>query len=184
MNLSRSRLMAVAARRQRGFTLLEVLITVTIMGAMAVVIIPRFQDDSELRVVAAATLVASDLEYAQVLSISHPAQPAAVQFDPGNAGYWVAYAADPSQPLVREDTGDPYAITFGAGRARTVAGVSLWVLDASSNRVVFDANGALVDFTDSPKVILGCNGFYRTISIAPSTGTLTITEGAQQGWTP
>src|SRR5688572_2454757 len=105
--------------RRAAFTLIEVLVALTLVAALAAIVAPMFSDDSRLRVMAASSIISSDIELAQVMTISHPDNPVVVCFDPGNASYWLAYAADPDTPLSREDTGEPYQVTLGLDRARS-----------------------------------------------------------------
>jgi len=169
---------------RRGFTLIEILVTLTVIAALSVVIIPAFQDDAQLRVMAAAAVLASDIEFAQVQSISQPNDRIIVQFDTANSRYWLAYADDPNSPLLRPDTGEPYLVEFGVDRGRAADDVSIWLVDVEDDRLSFDANGGMQDFTALPQIILGRNSQYRTLSVAASTGTITETEGAPEGWSP
>jgi prepilin-type N-terminal cleavage/methylation domain-containing protein len=167
---------------EHGFTIVELLVTLTVIATLSVLIIPTFQDDAQLRVMAAASLLASDIEYAQVLSVSQPDDPVVVQFDTANATYWLAYADAPEEPLIRPDTGDPYLVEFGAGRGEPALDVSIWLIDLPDDRLSFDSNGGLVDFNTEPRIILGQGEHYRTLSIAATTGSLTETEGTPDGW--
>jgi|SoiMetStandDraft_5_1073268.scaffolds.fasta_scaffold31755_2 prepilin-type N-terminal cleavage/methylation domain-containing protein len=160
-------------RRRGAFTLIEVLVALTLVAAIAAVVAPMFSDDSRLRVMAASGIIRSDIELAQVMTISHPDNPVVVCFDPDNATYWLAYATDPTTPLPREDTGEPYQVTLGVDRARSAAGVSLAVEQMTSNRIEFAAHGGLTTFTTTPliKIICGAQGIQ--LSIKPATGTVT-----------
>ena len=51
---------------------------------------PAFQEDNRLRLTAASAILASDIEYAQVLNIAHPDEPVVVVFDADGATYWLA----------------------------------------------------------------------------------------------
>ncbi len=166
---------ATSSRRGpwRAFTLIEVLVALTLVAAIAAVVAPMFSDDSRLRVMAASGIVRSDIELAQVMTISHPDDPVVVCFDPDNATYWLAYAADPTTPLPREDTGEPYQVTLGVDRARSAAAVSVTVEQMTSNRIEFAAHGGLTTFTTTPLINLVCGSQGIQLSIKPATGTVT-----------
>ena len=56
----------------RGFSLTEMLITVSVIGVATALVVPSMRDETRLRLLAAATVLASDLEAAQVMTIADP----------------------------------------------------------------------------------------------------------------
>jgi len=163
--------------RWRGFTLLEMLITITILAVVASVVTPMFSDDNRLRLMAASSVISSDIELAQVMTISYPDQPVVVRFDAGKQMYWLAYAADSETPIVRETTGEPYVVVIGQGRASTAQNVSLKIADMTNDGLTFAASGGLVDFATTPMIELSRNGAAVTLTISPNTGTITEHDG-------
>lgn len=159
--------------RCRAFTLLEVLIVVSVIAVVAAIVSPMFSDDAPLRVRAAARVLASDIEYAQVLSIAHPQQPMVVKFSDDLASYWLALASDPELPIAREDTGEPYLVTFGAGRASPAEGIALELVDVKANCIQFTSTGGLNEFSVTPiiRIIHGESG--AALTVAPTTGSIT-----------
>lgn len=152
------------------------LIALTVMATIAAVVAPMLSDDSRLRVMAASSVIASDLELAQVMTIAHPDQPVVVRFNPNTNRYWLAYSATPDTPLTREDNGESYDVTLGEGRARGAAGVTLALDQATNNTIGFAAHGGLTDFTQTPlvKVSKGTRGIQ--LAVAPNTGSITESE--------
>src|SRR5687768_8139513 len=108
-----------SSSRHSAFTLVEMLVTVAVLALVAASVAPMFSDDRNLRVVAAARILSSDIEFAQVLTISKPEEPVVVRFDPANNTYWLAYAYDTETPMPRPDGGEPYLVELGTGRARS-----------------------------------------------------------------
>jgi prepilin-type N-terminal cleavage/methylation domain-containing protein len=161
---------------RRAFTLIEMLVALTVIAAVAAVVVPLMSDQSRLRVMAAAGVLSSDIELAQVMTIAHPDEPVVVRFDPDGGRYWLAYASDPETPLPREDTGEDYMIIFGAGRARGALGVTLTVEDVPGNALTFAAHGGLADFTISPRVKMANGSRGIQLAITPNTGSITETE--------
>src|SRR5262245_48745623 len=92
-----------AASRRRGFTLIDLMVTIAVLAVAAAVIIPGVSNNDRLRLMAAANVMTSDIELAQVMTISFPNDPIVVRFDPDNATYWLARPADPDTPISRED---------------------------------------------------------------------------------
>jgi prepilin-type N-terminal cleavage/methylation domain-containing protein len=162
----------------KAFTLVELMITVTIIAVVASVVVPMLNDDNHVRLVAAAGVITSDIELAQVMTLSYPKDPVIVRFDPANRRYWLAFASDPETPITRNDTGQPYLIVLGEGRAVTAEGVEFKISNIKDDALVFDAQGSLVDFNATPKIELNRGDLAITMMISASTGTITQTDGA------
>jgi prepilin-type N-terminal cleavage/methylation domain-containing protein len=164
------------ARRSGGFTLLELLITISILAAAAILAAPAFRDDGRLRLMSASAIVQSDIELAQVLTMTHPEEPVVVRLDPANNRYWLAFDDDPSTPMPREPTGEPYLVVFGEGRARTVAGVTMTLTDVTDDLLRFTAQGGLEDFISQPQITLTLDGREIVLSIASTTGRVSESD--------
>ena len=158
---------------RRGVTLIDLMMTITIITVAGVLVMPKLSNDTQLRLVAAAGLVTSDIELAQVMTISHPADPVVVSFDPPNDRYWLAYADDPSVPIPRPGNGRPYLVTFGQDRARSAVGVSLRLTDVTGNVLGFDAQGGVADISAQPVIRLLLGSSFIDLQIASTTGTIT-----------
>jgi len=84
---------SAAARPPRGraaMTLIEVLITITILGILAAVLIPQLSSDVPERLEAVAQIVAADLDYARGLAVAGNSQ-YSVEFDPDDNLYYVQH---------------------------------------------------------------------------------------------
>ena len=132
-------------------------------------------DDSRLRLMAAARVVTSDIEMAQVMTISNPADPVVVRFEPVAAKYWLAYSTTPTDPIKRSGTNDDYEVILGQGRASSATGVSMFLTDMAFNTLSFDVHGGLMDITASPRIRLSAGSRWIQLSIAPTTGSITET---------
>lgn len=168
----------------RAMTLLEMLLTVAVLSMLTVMVTPMFSDDSRLRVLAASQILSSDIELAQVMTISMPNEPIVVRFDPDGKTYWLALEIDPETPILREDTGEPYVVEFGAGRARSALGVTFALEDMTNSMLAFDATGALIDFTLTPLIHLNCADHGVTLMIKPMTGTIVEMDLPAEGEPP
>ena len=156
-----------------GFTLIELMMTITIIIVAGALVLPKLSDDTQLRLVAAAGILTSDIELAQVMTISHPADAVVVRFDPDNDQYWLAYADVPDTPIPRSDNGRPYLIVFGQERARSAVGVSLSLTEVSNNTLAFDAQGGVADISAQPVIRLSLGTRFIDLQIASTTGTIT-----------
>jgi len=169
---------------RRAFTLLEMLVTISIIGVAAALVIPAFNDDARLRVMAASSVLTSDIELAQVLNISYPKDPVVVRFEPDQQRYWLAYADEPDTPLVRESNGQPYLVKFGVGRAITASDVTFTVDQMTDNTLAFNAQGGLTNYQTTPVIQLSRAGVGIELSIAPTTGTVKESAIAAGGGSP
>lgn len=154
------------------------LLTVAILALIAATVTPMLNDDRGLRVVAAARILSSDIELAQVLTIAKPSEPVVVRFDAAKNTYWLAYAYDTETPLPRPDNGEPYLVELGVGRARSALGVSLSLADVTNDMIEFESSGALIDFATTPMIELGSGGSAITLSISPMTGSILEQQGS------
>ena len=85
--------------------------------------------------------------------------------------------AAPGVPITRADTGGPYLVAMGTGRAAAAVGVTLSTTDVTDDILAFNVQGGLEDFTTQPTITLALNGQWIDLAIAPSTGTITETTG-------
>lgn len=84
---------------RRGFTLFEVMISVTLMAILGAVAVTSMAPDAGMNLEAAARVMASDLTYARSLSIQYNTK-WALQFDVTNNRYSLVYAGTGAQPVL------------------------------------------------------------------------------------
>lgn len=163
--------------RAAGFTLVEAVIAITILGILAWVAYPRLSATSEIRLDAAARRVASDLRYAQGRSIGTRVTHGLL-FESAAGRYtvyapaWTAAAVDPV------DRGRPLRVDF----ARRVEYQGVAIASAAFGAtpgvsfdyfgVPRDTSGA--DLVAAGRVVLTCAGLADTVVVAPGTGKVTI----------
>lgn len=162
---------ATTRPRDGGFTLINVMVSVGVLAVLAGAMVSTLTPDDRARALGAARLVASDLEFAQSLSLSQPHDPAVVVFDAVNDGYWVARDSDPETPVERPD-GSPYVVIFGEGNATAFEGVDIRA-GAGGGVVTFDAFGRL-DATADAGLLVGLAEEYSLVTVSSSTGFTTI----------
>ncbi len=160
-----------------GFTFIEVMMTIAIMAMVFTIAMPIMQNDDHFRVVAAARIVSSDLELAQVMTLSDPGAPVIVVFSTTLPKYHLAHPDTFKTPLNREDNGLPYVVEMGLDRAATAQGVTISTTNLTNNILAYSAQGGLVDFTRTPSITLTYGKEWITLTIAPTTGTITETAG-------
>jgi prepilin-type N-terminal cleavage/methylation domain-containing protein len=160
-----------------GFSLVELVLVITMLGILAWLSYPKITALSELRLDAAARRVASDLRYAQNRSIGTRVIHGLV-FEPSLARYTV-FAPTVASPLT-----DP------ADRARTLRvdftsktefkGVTITSATFGATKAVtFDYFGVPrdsggVDLAATGRVILTYQGLSDTIDVTPGTGKVVV----------
>ncbi len=161
-------------QHERGFTFVELMITVAILAIAAMVALPALRPDDPLKVIGAATMLASDLEYAQSATLSNPSDPTIVQFAEAQPRYWLALQSDPATPILRAN-GKPYEVHFGQDGAQYLGGMSVELEDDPGGAIHFDAFGRLVQTTDA-RVIVGNTSGALTVTVRSTTGSVAIAE--------
>ncbi len=164
--------------RQRGFTLIELLVTVTIVAVVAAMVLPAFNNSEQGRLIAATQILRADLELAAVMTISDPANPVVVRFNPAAGQYWLAYAATPDNPIPRSKPGEFQSVTFGVGRAASAAGVAIALEGVAGETIEFLPEGGITDSGAPPTITLSHGGRWAKITIAPTTGTISEAAGS------
>ncbi len=165
-------------RARRGFTLIELMVTITVIVVVAALVVPRLQDDTRLRLIGASRLLASDIELAQLMTIANPVEPTVVRFGAGTGEYWLASAATPDDPIDRSGVPGGYRVIFGQGAAVHADGVTLAPADIVNDTLAFNAQGGIADLTSEPTVTLMRGSRWIKLHIAPTTGVITESSDA------
>ncbi|MEQ9452958.1 MAG: prepilin-type N-terminal cleavage/methylation domain-containing protein [Phycisphaeraceae bacterium] len=153
----------------RAFTLVELLLVITIIGVIMGMAAPMLRGSDASRIRDAARLLAADLDLARSESIAHFDNPRRLVIDDDNLGYHITYG-DGSTPITDAITKTPYTIRFGTGRAAELASVSI----ASHN------------LGSPPHIEFGIYGQTNlpadaTITLAASNYRITLTIDAGSG---
>lgn len=167
-NIGRNFSAGVRCTSRAGWTLIEILVVVTILAIAAGIVIPNVVNTKDMQAVSAARIIASDLQFAQNTAITTQAT-VAVVFTPEGATYKLATDDNQSTPLNNPMTRADYIVTFtestGFGSLRIVR------TTFPLNKVRFDALGA-PDNAGTITVQAGESVF--DISLAASTGKVTV----------
>jgi len=158
---------------RRGFTLIEILLVVVIVMISSALVLPMFQQNESTRLAGAARLLAADLSYAQMESISHGDDPRVVVFDTVNATYRIAPSSDPSTPIAG-DAGMPYSVSFGTGRAASLTGVTIQSVSVGGDDTLGFLLYGQLDQTTDATVTLGSGNFSLTLTVDAVSGEVSI----------
>lgn len=166
----------------RGFTLVEILVVVLILGIASAIIVPQISSRDDLVAAAAARMVMADVIYAQNCSIARQKRHF-VEF--GDQQYSVRTRDSQSQPLytiTHPVTQTAYTTVFRASRT-PLEKVSLGTVSFDGATVLgFDEMGSpfafdginMTPLIQPGKIVVSSGGTSLTILIEPFTGEATV----------
>jgi prepilin-type N-terminal cleavage/methylation domain-containing protein len=172
---------------RNGFTLVEILVVVVILGIAAAMIIPKMSAASDLHAAAAARVLISDLTYAQNCAITTQ-KTHYVKFVVGTDTdtYSVLDAVSPAEHVMTHPvtmSGFAQKLGTGATGSLTVSRITDVAIEPTktATTIAFDSLGSpksyttaggLVDLVDPATIDVACNGYTLRISIEPYTGEM------------
>jgi prepilin-type N-terminal cleavage/methylation domain-containing protein len=167
----------MSGRGAEGFSLVEVILVITILGILAWLAYPRITVMAEIKLDAAARRVAADLRYAQNRSIGTRVVHGLL-FEPSASRYTV-FAPTPATPATDPaDRAKPLQVDFQ--RRVEYQGVAIAAAAfGSTPGVTFDFFGvprdtAGTDLAAAGRVVLTYQGLADTVEVAPATGKVTV----------
>ena len=158
---------------RRGVLLIDLAITLALIGIVLLAVVPTLRPEEHVKLIASSSILASDLEYAQSATLSNPADPTVVRFEPDAARYWLALQSDPETPITRPNSTDPYDVTFGQGDKDDLWGLTVTLADIVDDTITFDAFGR-VAAPDDPQITLSGEAGDVRVRIRASTGSVWI----------
>ncbi len=170
-----------------GFTMIEIIIVVVIIGIAALMAVPMFSGAADMQVRAAANRLAADLDYAKGMAVTHQTGYAVV-FDPANESYDIRMDHDNDGDYETDDIvdnpvrpGTPYVVDFSSDSNFSRVNIATAAFNtAMTQTITFDYLGSpyagLGTGTDlnSGAITLEADAFTITIAVEPMTGYVTI----------
>ncbi|MFA9480195.1 Tfp pilus assembly protein FimT/FimU [Phycisphaerales bacterium AB-hyl4] len=160
---------------RRGYTLIEVLVVVVVLGIVAAIVVPQMLQAGTLGVQAAARMIIADILYAQNDAVAHQAERRVV-FDVEGNRYMVTDASGETLSTPWRGSGDRFVVDFS--RDKRFAGVRLTEVDfADETTLAFDEMGG--EAGDNPSgghIIIEFNEERFRIEVAPYTARVTISK--------
>jgi len=170
--------------RRRGFTLVEILSVVVILGIISATIIPQIATRDDQRAASAARVVMADLLYAQNRAIAQQ-KIHYVVFDVAGKNYKVLERWTPATLIKNPVDGSAYQVTFGTGSTSGLKEMSLQSASFDGKPVLaFDvmgiphsvdpSTGAMSPLTTGQVVVMGGSSFTMTVTVSPFSGELVV----------
>lgn len=175
--------------RARAFTLVEILVVVTILGIAAAIIVPQMGSRGDLKAAAAARLIMADLIYAQNRAISTQTKHY-VTFSTSSTpqSYRIVTSMTPLVNITHPITkASEYAVTFGTNGTPGLSDISLGTVSfEGKTTIAFDELGVpyyydpgsntttALSTSGGSTIAVTCGTFTLTISIEPYTGEIKV----------
>lgn len=153
----------------KGFTLLEIIVTIAILSIAAMLAIPMLGSAGVSQVKAAADMIASDIEYAKSMAIRSQ-KSYTIEFDAGSESYQIELTTGGviDHPL---KPGTDFIVTFGVGSFGNVdmSGVDF----GGGSTVSFNYLGSP---DNGGRVVVSDGSYSLNVDVEPVTGYVRISQ--------
>ncbi len=167
-------------RPAMGFTLVELIIVVVIIGIAALIAIPTLSSAADIQARAAGSRLAADLDYAKSLAITHQ-KIYAVVFYPDTESYDIRQVDTNTIVKNPVQSDRDYVVNFTTDRNLNRVNIQTANFDSvASNAVTFDYLGSPYSGigTTTPltsgRITLKADNFTLYVDIEPVTGYVTL----------
>lgn len=185
MSLTKSSWMKLATRPthgRRGFTLIEILAVVVILGIASAIIVPQISSRDDQKAASAARVVVADLLYAQNRAIATQ-KTHYVVFDTAGQTYRIYDTMSPATMIKHPVSGANYQTQFGSTSTSGLAQMQLYSanLDGQTG-LAFDAMGIPYSYNsttgvtalNSGNIVVKSGSYQLTVTVSPFSGELTV----------
>ena len=166
-----------AFKKTRGFTLVELMMSLTVLAIAAAGVVPLLSNDQTAVLRAAAELLAADIEDVQARALAEPEDPLCLVVSDDGLGWHVALMSDPQTPLAGID-GLPRVRRFGQGALASAR--DAWVIvpawQGTPGCLGFDDQGAPMGLTEPMGFEMRCESEPDpfVVCVSAATGRVSI----------
>ncbi|HZN68499.1 MAG TPA: type II secretion system protein [Tepidisphaeraceae bacterium] len=175
---------AAGGSAARGFTLIEILVVVVILGIAAAIVVPAIGSRSDLKATSAARMLMADLIYAQNRSIAQQ-KTHYVRFDKTTESYEVLEEISPATVITHPVELGPFIVVLGPnGPSSSIKdveidevgfdGKSILAFDELGTPYAYDAATKAKSPMTAGSVRLKCKDFTMSVVVEPFSGELRI----------
>lgn len=151
-----------------GFTMVEIVIVVVIIGIAALIAVPMMSSAASLQIRSAANMIAADIEYTKSMAISR-GQKHSVVFDKDADSYKIV---DSGGNVIQHPVKKGFTYIVSFQNEKRLNQVDITSADfGGSQTVTFDCLGSP---DNGGSVVLQADGTTRTVTVEPVTGFITI----------
>ena len=165
-----------------GFTLVELMIVIIILGIAAAVAVPMMSSAASMQIRAAGNIVAADLEYAKSMAISRGQM------------YWVVFDATNESYDLRDSSGSviehpikkgfDFTVDFASDSRLDRVGIASVATNPTGTWIGFDYLGSPYVGTSSASysdlnagtITLQAGSATKTVTIEPVTGFISVSD--------
>lgn len=168
---------------RRGYTLLELVIVIGVLGLAGALLVPMIGQPDELAGQAAVRQVIADLSFAQSDALSHQQTRRVLFFEDGSGYVLLRAPFDPEtdyifDPLSRPGSNGAYLVDFATDRRFVGVDIEAAQFDGTNRFLAYDELGGTITEagtagTGGSIIVRSTNQRYR-INVSAFTGKLTV----------
>ena len=162
-------------RRNKGFTIIEIIVVILVISIAAMLAVPMFSSAADMQVRSVANMITADIEYARSLAVSTQNNYSVV-FDPAGDSYQIQ---KDGVVIDHPHKSGGYIIALRSDSRVNAVSITAANFD-SQTAVSFDYLGSpysgltTVAPLNSGQINLQAGDFSMTVSVEPVTGYITI----------
>lgn len=161
---------------QKGFTLIELVMMIVILGILALASIPKTAAEPRLKLEAACQKIALDLRYAQGMSLAQQVR-FGVSFDPAAEAYFV-YRVNTGTKAIDPQTRNNFDVSFvtlNEFKGIDIASTNFSnIMEFDSTGAPYDGSGVILSSQGIITIQASGGAYSRTVRIEAKTGKVSV----------